>query len=200
MEMYAKWNVMLKEVMENMVNILEAVTNMLQSFVDNEPKAPLHIGEAMNCWMYLGMLEEEISIVQIMQNTTVDDELMEILDESEKLAKMQANKLKTFLQQEGVPLPPASEEKPKSDPHSIPLGAKLTDHEIANSIAVKAVSNIMMCAKGASESVRNDVGLMFIQFLSEKMIFGANLKAKMRLRGWIKVPPYYYPPGLPKQQ
>lgn len=182
-----------------MINIAEAVSHVLQSFADNEPKSPLHIGEAMNCWTYLTMLEEEKAIVQIMLNTTTDDELTHILHESEKVAETQIKKLKEFMQLEGVSLPPASEERPFSEPNSIPLGVKLTDEEIANTLAVKAVSNIMMCANGASQSVRNDVGLMFSQFLGEKLVFGANLKAKMRLRGWIKVPPYYYPPGLPKQ-
>lgn len=159
-----------------MINIAEAVVNVLQSFVDDEPKSPLHIGEAMNCWTYLGMLEEEKSIVQLMINTTTDDELMETLRDSEKLADSQMKKLKEFMQIEGVPLPPASEERPKSEPNAIPMGAN-----------------------GVSQSVRNDVGLMFTQFLGEKLVFGVNLKAKMRKRGWLKVPPYYYPPGLPKQ-
>jgi len=183
-----------------MVNIMEAITNVMQSFVDDEPKAPLHIGEAMNCWTYLGMLEEEISLVQLMLNTTIDDELIETLRDAEKLAHSQSKKLKEFMQREGVILPTASEERPLSDPNAVPLGAKLSDEEIANSLAVKAVSNVMMCANGASQSVRNDVGFMFTQFLAEKIIFGANLKAKMRKRGWIKVPPYYYPPGMPKQK
>jgi hypothetical protein len=32
------------------------------------------------------------------------------------------------------------------------------------------------------------------------MKFGTSLKNTMRKRGWIKVPPYYYPPGMPKQR
>lgn len=182
-----------------MVNILEAVTNVVQSLVDDEPKSPLHIGEAMNCWTYLGMMEEEISLVQLMLNTTTDDELTAILHSAEKLASSQKNKLKDFMQREGVPLPPAAEEKPKSEPNEVPLGAKLTDNEIANSLAVKAIANTLACSKGAVESLRNDVGLMFVQFFGEKIVFAANLKALMRKRGWVKVPPYYYPPGLPSR-
>lgn len=84
-------------------------------------------------------------------------------------------------------------------PNAVPLGAKLTDNEIANSLTVKAVANTLACSKGAAESLRNDVGLMFVQFFGEKIVFGANLKSLMRKRGWVKVPPYYYPPGLPSQ-
>jgi hypothetical protein len=29
---------------------------------------------------------------------------------------------------------------------------------------------------------------------------GFKLKTIMRKRGWIKVPPYYYPPGMPSNE
>jgi hypothetical protein len=96
---------------------------------DDEPKPPLHIGEAMTCWTYLTMLEEEI----------------------------------------------------------------------ANALSFKMVANYMMCASGAVQSVRNDVGMMFVKFQAEKLKFGSSLKTLMRKRGWIKVPQYYVPNGLPTQ-
>lgn len=79
------------------------------------------------------------------------------------------------------------------------MGVKLTDDEIANALSVKVVANYMMCATGAVQSVRNDVGLMFTKFQAEKLKFGASLKTLMRKRGWIKIPPYYVPSGLPAQ-
>lgn len=38
------------------------------------------------------------------------------------------------------------------------------------------------------------VGVMWFAFQSEQVSFGATLKNLMRKRGWIKVPPLYYPP------
>ena len=84
---------------------------------------------------------------------------------------------------------------PRSDSKSIPLGVKLTDDVIANELSLKIVSLIMRAASAASESIRTDVGLLFIQFQTEKYSFATRLKHLMRKRGWIKVPPFYIPPG-----
>ncbi|MFC4767927.1 DUF3231 family protein [Effusibacillus consociatus] len=92
-----------------------------------------------------------------------------------------------------------TESKPKSEPNAVPTGVKLTDEELANGVALKITSAITMCGTGLIQAVRNDVGMMWFEFQTEHVIYGANLKALMRKRGWIKVPPYYYPPGLPNQ-
>lgn len=159
----------------------------------------MHIGEAMSCWVYLTMLEEEIASVKIGFNTTTDQELLDTLNDSMQLAEAQAQRLRDFMLREGVPLPPVSELKPISRPESIPMGVKLTDDEIANALSVKVVANYMTCATGAVDSVRSDVGMMFAQFQMEKLKFGASLKTLMRKRGWIKIPPYYVPHGAPVQ-
>jgi hypothetical protein len=112
-------------------------------------------------------------------------------------AATQSRRLKDFMQHEGVPLPPVSEAKPLSDPQAVPLGVKLTDDEIANLISVKIVGAIMTSATAATQSVRNDVGKTFIEFQEEAMIYGIMLKTLMKKRGWIKIPPYYVPPGSP---
>jgi hypothetical protein len=132
-------------------------------------------------------------------NTTTDHELIDALHSSMDLAKAQAKELRDFMLREGVPLPPVSEMKPLSNPESVPMGVKLTDNEIANALSIKLVANYMMCAGGAVQSVRNDVGMMFAKFQAEKLKFGASLKTLMQKRGWIKIPPYYVPNGLPVQ-
>ena len=40
---------------------------------------------------------------------------------------------------------------------------------------------------------------MRVKFQTELLTFGTPLQALMKKRGWIRVPPYYYPPGMPKQ-
>lgn len=185
--------------MIKLTSVFEAAIDVMKTLIDDEPKPPLHIGEAMTCWTYLTMLEEEKASVQIGLNTTTDNELLEALNASMDLAKSQAKELRDFMLQEGVTLPPVSEMKPKSEPNSVPMGVKLTDDEIANALSIKVVANYMMCATGAIQSVRNDAGIMFVKFQAEKLKFGASLKTLMRKRGWIKIPPYYVPNGLPTQ-
>ena len=99
--------------------------------------------------------------------------------------------------QEGIPMPTTSASKPKSNPNEIPLGAKMTDDEIANGIVFKMVTLLQVCAKSQSDAIRVDVGLMWLEFYAECVTFGTTAKTLMKQRGWIRVPPYYYPPGNP---
>jgi hypothetical protein len=178
-----------------MANVLESAVNVIRSMFDDETKEPLHVGEVMACWLYLGGLDEARSFVEAGLNTTTDDELRHAFEEDEKLGKSQRERLKKFMLDEGITLPPAPEPKPVSDANSIPLGVKMTDDELVNGLSLKIVSLIIHAATASAQSVRNDVGLMFAQFQAEKMILGTNVKAMMRKRGWLKIPPYYYPPG-----
>jgi hypothetical protein len=178
-----------------MVNIMETIMDAMKSLTVQDEDQPLHVGEVMSCWIYLAGLELAKVSVQAGINTTSDDELKAILEEDMKLGTSQRERLHDFMIKEGITLPPAPEDMPKSDPNSIPLGVKLTDDVIANELSLKIVSLIMRAAGAASESIRTDVGLMFIQFQAEKFAFASRLKHLMRKRGWIKVPPFYVPHG-----
>jgi hypothetical protein len=181
-----------------MPNIFEAVFNTFKSLVDNEPKHPLHIGEAMQCWMYLASLEEALAYEQAALNTTTDDDLIQALNDAIKMCKGQIQELREFMKKEGVTLPPVPEEKPKTDSNQIPYGVKATDDEIANGISVKTAALTISCSTGISQCVRNDVGMMFWKYHAEMVTFGASMKMLLREKGWIKVPPYFTPPGTPK--
>lgn len=180
-----------------MQNIFETMFDYLKTTYYTEQKPRPHIGEAMGCWLYFTALAEEVPVIEASLNTTTDDELMNLLNKSKKLGEHQKNLLQAFMVNEGIPLSQASESKPNSDPNSIPLGAKMTDEEIANFLSAKIATNIVMCATNMSQSIRNDMGLMWARFQAEKMILGMEVKIAMRKRGWIKVPPYYYAPGAP---
>lgn len=182
-----------------LTNLFEAVANTLKVKLDNEPKSPLHVGEVMSCWVYVAMMDEASIFMQAGVNMTSDDELLQMLKDSIEQCDKQSRKLKDFMKTEGVHLPNVSEPRPNSDPNSVPLGVKLTDEEIANGVSIKTASAIIACATGASQSIRTDLGTIWVDFLSEKLLFGTSLKTLLIKRGWIKVPPYYYPPGQPQQ-
>lgn len=180
-----------------MKHLFEALADYFKSLMDEEPKPPLHVGEVMNCWTYYAALGEAITIEQICLNSSADPELKRYLEKTMEGASSQIRRLLDFMQHEGVPTPPVSEAKPISDPNSIPLGAKLTDSEIANLVSVKIAATILACSAAAAGSVRNDVGKMFLEFEEEAVIYGMLIKSLMKKRGWIKIPPYFAPPGLP---
>ncbi|MBT2738367.1 DUF3231 family protein [Bacillus sp. ISL-7] len=181
-----------------MVNIMETIMDAMKSLTVQDEDQPLHVGEVMACWIYLAGLELAKVSVQAGINTTTDDELKAILEEDMKLGASQRERLHDFMIKEGITLPPAPEDIPKSDPNSIPLGVKLTDDVIANELSLKIISLILRAAGATTESIRTDVGLLFIQFQAEKFAFATRLKHLMRKRGWIKVPPFYVPHGSQK--
>ncbi|OIK10601.1 hypothetical protein BIV60_20485 [Bacillus sp. MUM 116] len=178
-------------------DVLEAIKNVVQSLVDDEPKSPLHVGEVMACWLFLTLCAETQVQTEAGMNSTTDPELRKSLHEAVELFKSQKEQLTSFLRLEGVPLPPTSESKPISDPNSVPLGVKLTDKELANSLRKKISMAITNCANGSAQTILSDVGMMWAKFLQEHITFLTTLKSQMRKRGWLQAPPPYYPPGSP---
>jgi len=176
-------------------SITETLGNIFRNVADNEPKPPLHVGEVMQCWTYLALLDESRSYLQVGLNTTEDPELRDALQKSLDQCSMQVQRFTTFMIQEGISLPPSSESKPKSDPQAIPLGVKLTDEELANGISVKTASAILMCASGITQGIRTDLGLIWVETQMEKITFAYNMRTLMRKRGWLKIPPAFLPPG-----
>lgn len=180
-----------------MPNVLEALSTTMNALMEKDPDQPLHIGEAMACWVYLGSLKESVVMEQAALNTTVDEELRHILHQAIDMCNSQAKRLEDFMRSEGVPLPPSSPNRPESDPASIPLGVKSTDAEIANAAALKVSTAVIASATSAAQAVRNDVGLMWTEFQAEQLTFGVTLKNVMRNRGWLIPPPPFTPPGVP---
>ncbi|MBS4174910.1 DUF3231 family protein [Bacillus sp. FJAT-49736] len=180
-----------------MTNLFESALNHFQTLIDRENKNPLHVGEVTNLWVLLTMIEEGICIYQIGLNTTTDADLIHAFINGEQSSKDIAQQLRAFFKKEGVPLPETSEEKPKSDPNSIPLGVKHTDEELANLVSVKVAAQITLLGQTLAMAVRSDVCELLLKIQYEILKYGASFKTLMRKRGWIKVPPYYYPPGAP---
>ena len=179
-----------------MPNYIEALRSIFNTIVDDEPNLPLNIIEASHAWLYYGIVKEAIAFEEAGLNTTYDDELKGMLKDAVKLCSDHAKQLEQFLRKEGVALPPVAEPKPFTDAKDIPLGVKLTDDEIANGLALKIMAMSANSSTAAAHSVRSDVGVMWVQFLNESLAYGSTLKAKMRKRGWAKIPPFYTPPGV----
>nr|WP_242035106.1 DUF3231 family protein [Mesobacillus harenae] len=159
----------------------------------------LHVGEVMSLWTALTSFQEARGLYQAALNTTEDADLIHALKNAIKAYKNDYDMIKQFMIKEGIPLPAINEDKPKSDPMAVPEGVKLTDDEIANLISVKVAFAITFCAQSLSQSVRNDVGILFFEIQVQLMKFAAPLKNLMNSRGWLKLPPPYLPPGKPEQ-
>ncbi|MGP4071106.1 DUF3231 family protein [Piscibacillus sp. B03] len=182
----------------NFTKWIDASLKTLKSLTDGE-KDDIHVGEVMACWTYLAFVESIISYEEISLNMTKNKEVINFVNEALKVANSHKQELRNFMIEEGIPLPKAPEHKPNSEPEAVPEGAKLTDDEIMNTLSINFVYAGNMCGGAASQSVRTDVGIMFLKFQIDKFSLGMKAKSLMRKRGWLKIPPYYHPPGAPSK-
>jgi hypothetical protein len=184
--------------MPNIPTMLETAFNVIHSLTDDN-KPQIHIGEAMACWTYLAFIEEIINYEQVGLNMTMDNELQEMLEQGLNVAQAHKEQISKFMQKEGIPLPDPPQSKSKSESNSVPAGSKFTDSELSNAISINFIIAADMLAASATQSLRTDVGLMFLQFQMDKITLGFKLKNLMKNRGWLKIPPAYIPAGLPQQ-
>ncbi|UOR11384.1 DUF3231 family protein [Halobacillus amylolyticus] len=182
-----------------MTRAIEAITSVVRSLVDDEPKPPLHVGEVMALWTALASFQEAHYLYEAGLNTTQDPDLKQAVQGALDASKKDSKMIKDFLKKEGVPLPAVSEEKPKSNPNDIPPGVKMTDSELANTISIKLAAVISFCGTSIAQCIRSDVGIMFLEVQAEVLKLNATFKEQMKKKGWLKIPPYYYPSGRPDQ-
>ncbi|GKU82947.1 DUF3231 family protein [Niallia sp. NCCP-28] len=180
-----------------MTNIFESFKDFVFPYENYDKKYPLHTGEVTNFWLLLTMLEEGITFYQIALNTTKDEELRHVLQHGESLSKSTIQKLSKFMKNEGIPLTKPPLPKPNSDPNAVPQGVKQTEDEIANLISVKVAAEMTLLGQALAESMRNDAGQILLATFYELLKFGTSLKNMMLKRGWLKIPPYYFPSGAP---
>src|SRR5699024_3957410 len=105
------------------------------------------------------------------------------------------NELSELMRLEGIPLSDASSTNPESNPEAIPLGAKFTDSEIINTLNINFVIVSDMYATDVSQSLRTEISHLLRKVHTGKLALGLKANEIMRSKGWLKVPPAYYPPG-----
>lgn len=168
--------------------------NIIQSLIKTatEPDHPLHAGEVFFVWtLYVGVTESRV-ICQLLANHTNDKDLKETIEHfTDDVEEPLIQKLKDFLAHEGVGIPPGTGDKPRADERQIPPGAKFTDAEVANLLAVKIEGMLTTTHMGVSQAVRDDVGAMLVMAYQHLAAQGFTLKKLMQQRGWFRTPPMF---------
>lgn len=176
------------------VNIIEAVIAGTR-----EARGPLHVGEAMSLWAYSIGVEESHAICLLLVNHTRDTGLKETIEHFiDDVEETQIKRIRQVLREEGIVVPPATGEKPPADESQIPAGAKFTDAEIANLLIVKLTGLLHFAHNGLTNSVREDIGALFMQFYTQLVTQGITLKRTAQSRGWFRMPPAYHAGQAPQ--
>ncbi|APH05703.1 DUF3231 family protein [Bacillus weihaiensis] len=181
-----------------MTSAFEAITAVFKTYIDNEPKPPLHVGEVMDLWTAYTAFQEAQSLYQVGLNTTTNSDLVHILQKALEGSSSDTKNIETLLKNEGIPLPRANPSKPTTKPQAVPEGVKLTDDEISNLVSVKIATAITFCAQAGSKSIRTDVGMLFFSMQLGLIKFALPLKNVMKEHGWLRVPPAFQSAGSPE--
>ncbi|MEH7419542.1 DUF3231 family protein [Neobacillus drentensis] len=173
------------------MKLFDILHDAFEPFMDGE-KRPLNVMEVSNLWFFLLATELTMRNEEIGYNIAHDPELKQLLqDMRENLHVPIRYELIEFLKKEGIPLPKTTTEKPLGDFQNIPEGAKLNDEELANLMSYNLAMGVTTAAKGLSESIRSDVGLLFSKILMKKTMAGLRVKQYLDRHEWLRVPPYY---------
>lgn len=170
--------------------------NLFQSLMSaaTKPEKPLHVGEVMTLWAALAALQEGRVLLQGLLNHTADPELSNFLKQYlADLDQPWRKRYAEFMKEHGIPLPPIAPEKPRAEESAIPPGAKFTDSEIANAVAAKLLGGIQILQVGILQCLRYDVGNLLLSLQVEALKQAVTLRNLMEERGWLKIPPYWYP-------
>lgn len=169
----------------------EVIHDAFVPFMDGE-KRPLTVMEVSNLWFFLLGTETTLRNEELGINIAQDPELKRILTDTRTTLHIPIrDELIEFLKKEGVPLPKSTSEKPLGEFQSIPDGAKLNDEELANLMSYNLAQGVTYAARGLSESIRADVGLIFSKIIYRKTMAGLVVKQYLDQRKWLRIPPFF---------
>ncbi|RBP94744.1 uncharacterized protein DUF3231 [Cytobacillus firmus] len=173
------------------MKLFELIHDTFEPFLDGEKK-PLNVMEVTNLWFFLLGTETTLRNEELGYNLSEDEELKRIiLDMKNNLHIPIRNEIRDFLTKEGVPLPQSTPEKPVGDFQNLPEGAKLNDEELANLMSYNLASGVTYAARGLTESIRADVGLLFSKIIMKKTLAGLQVKQYLEQNKWLRIPPSY---------
>ncbi len=91
-----------------------------------------------------------------------------------------------------IAIPPTPAERPEADLEQIPVGARLQDVQVAYLVSAEIAAGVVTSGQQMSQSIREDIGMMFGQFGAKKAKDGAELLQIMKTKGWLVPPPLHH--------
>ncbi|WP_066021463.1 DUF3231 family protein [Clostridium sp. CT7] len=159
----------------------------------NPQDEPLHYGEVFALWSSLFAAKGALDGYQVYINHTGDKELKAFLKQViQSSIKPAIKDLEQVLVQNDIQIPPTPAERPEADLEQIPIGARLQDAQIAYIVAADISAGVVACSQGMSQSIREDVGLLFGKLGAKKAKDGAALLQIMKDKGWLVPPPLHH--------
>ncbi|MBD7986325.1 DUF3231 family protein [Sporosarcina sp. Sa2YVA2] len=159
----------------------------------NSKDEPMHYGEVLGCWAYVGANNGLISGYQGFLNQAGDEGLKKLLHDAIAMMKKENEQLETILKANGVIPPPSLPDRPEANPEDIPVGVRYTDPEIAGAISINVGQALVSISQVIGQCLREDIAMDFAKFHAEKLMFGMKLLKMNKEKGWIIPPPLHNP-------
>lgn len=155
--------------------------------------APPHVGEVMSLWTYYTAAEAVRAQSLTMLNHKPDPDLAETVERfANNVLADHTKQITQLMKQEGIPFPARPPEVPKTHDQEIPPGAEFTDMAIANRLVADLEALIITANVGLLQSLRGDIGALFLLMHGQLLALGGTLKKVMQKRGWLHTPPPYF--------
>ncbi|MBB4824412.1 hypothetical protein HNO89_001634 [Sporosarcina luteola] len=160
----------------------------------NPKEEPMHYGEVIGCWAYVGANKGLISGYEAFINHAGDEELKELIRESVETMQEENRQVEKVLKENGVTPPPTLPERPVANTEEIPVGARYSDPEIAGAVSINVGQGLVSCSQVIGQCLREDIAMMFAKFHADKLLFGSKLLRLNKEKGWIIPPPMHQEP------
>lgn len=165
--------------------------------LNGNPKLePLHEGEVFGVWSYIIASNGLISVYQAFINHAGDRALKSLLEETVHTIKAEVQQASEILKANGIALPPALPDRPIATAEDIPVGARFLDVEISAILSANIAQGLIACSQVMGLSIREDIGMMFGKFHTDKAQFGAKLLKLHKDKAWLIPPPLHDAPRL----
>ncbi|WP_134684468.1 DUF3231 family protein [Brevibacillus migulae] len=157
----------------------------------NPKNEPLHYGEVMGIWSYAQKTKAMYAGYQTLLNHAGDKDLRDLIEDLVIDMKKEIPEVEEMLKANGIGLPPAPPDRPKAALESIPAGARVTDPEIAATIAADVAVGLTACSQVIGQAIREDVHALFLKFHSRKAVHGLRVLRLNKEKGWLVPPPLH---------
>lgn len=161
----------------------------------NPKDEPLHEGEVFGIWSFIICNNGLVSAYQAFHNHAGDKDLKGILKEAIRAMKEENQQASEILKANGVALPPALPDRPDANADEIPVGARFMDVEISAFLSTNVAQGLVACSAVLGSAIREDVSMMFVQFHSSKVQYGARLLKLNKEKAWLIPPPMHVAPA-----
>lgn len=151
---------------------------------------PMHYGEVFALWQHSIKGKATVNGFKGFRPHTEDKDLKKLLDEFIEQMENETAEVDKLLLENGVtPAPNALPERPQVEHYDIPPGVRCTDTLITAIMGLSFTRGLNECCQAMCIAVREDVGVMFLKYLTQKALLGNKLMKLTKKKGWVVSPP-----------